>query len=54
MFSVKVGGNWGAEDSTTIAKHYMRNADVAKGIVTAYAVVFVDADQINDFRITAV
>ena len=32
----------------------MQNADVAKGIATAYAVVFVDADQINDFRIAAV
>ena len=30
------------------------NADVVKGIATACAVVFVDAYQINDFRITAV
>lgn len=30
----------------------MQNADVAKGIGTAYSVVFVDADQINYFRIT--
>jgi len=32
----------------------MQNADVAKGIATANAAVFVDVDQINDFRITAV
>jgi hypothetical protein len=32
----------------------MQNADVAKGIATAYAVVFVDGEQINDLRITAV
>lgn len=29
-------------------------ADVAKGIATAYVVVFVDSDQINGFWITAV
>ena len=52
MFSGKVGGNWGARDSTTIANVQMQNADVAKGIGTAYSVVFVDADQINYFRIT--
>ena len=54
MFSGKVGGNWGARDSTTIAKLYTQYADVARGIATAYVVVFVEANQINDFRITAV
>jgi hypothetical protein len=39
MFSGKVGGNWNARGSTTIAKLYMQNADVANGIATAYAVV---------------